>query len=646
MSFKKMFEPGKIGNVEIKNRLVVPPMASLYAAEDGNLTERYIRYYEEKAKGGFGMIIAEDNAIEPIGAGFPRLAGLWEGINFEKHKELTSRVKAHGAKMFVQIYHAGREASESVIGQQPVAPSPIHDPAIYEIPHELTIAEIEELEDKFAYSISKAKEAGYDGVELHGAHGYLINQFVSPFSNRRTDKYGGTLKNRMRFPLNIIKKTFEKVGEGYALTYRISADEFVEGGLTIEDSKIIGMILEQAGIKAIHVSGGVYKTGHLPSAPYQARTALFTDMAKEMKSVLNIPVIAVNKINTPFVAESVLAQEKADFVAIGRASIADPYFPKKVMEGRLDDIVPCIACDQGCQGKIGVGKPVSCLVNPRTGREGEYNLEKVKEAKKVMVIGGGLAGMQAAVVAAQKGHKVELFEKAEKLGGQWLLASVPPSKEIFSSLVIYLKSQIAKLDVKVNMNTQVGEELIHEFNPDHIILATGANPIEIKLPGMEKHPKISQANDILSGKVLPGREVVVIGGGLVGVETAEHMAVHGSKVSVLEMRKTHLEEMPGMPKAFMMESLKHNRVDIHLWARVEEIRENCVVVSKVSKIDGSEYKEEIYADHIIMAIGSKPDITLEDFIIERYAYTVVGDSTGVADGIESIKEGYEAALKI
>ena len=260
------------------------------------------------------------------------------------------------------------------------------------------------------------------------------------------------------------------MGKDFVITYRISADEFVEGGLTIEDSKIIVPILEAAGIKAIHVSGAVYKSGHLPSAPYQAATALFSDLAKEIKSVVDIPVIAVNKINTPFVAESILKQGKADFVAIGRASIADPEFPNKVMEGRLEDIIPCIACDQGCQGYIALQKPVSCLVNPRTGREGEYNLEKVDNPKKVMIIGGGLAGMQAGVVAAIKGHRVEIFEKADRLGGQWLLAAIPPGKEVFNSFVVYLKGQLDKNEVKVHLNTEITEELINTFNPDHIIL--------------------------------------------------------------------------------------------------------------------------------------------------------------------------------
>lgn len=638
--FQEMFKPGKIGNLEIKNRLTVPPMLTEYADEDGNLTERYIRYYEEKAKGGFGLIIAEDNAVEPRGAGFTKLAGLWDDSQIEKHKELTSRVQAHGAKIFVQIYHAGREASQSVIGQQPVAPSAVHDPSIFEVPHELTLEEVVELEDKFVASIVRAQKAGYDGIELHGAHGYLINQFVSPFSNKRTDIYGGNLMNRLRFPLNIINKAYEKVGRNFVITYRISADEFVEGGLTIEDSKIIATILEDAGIKAIHVSGAVYKTGYLPSAPYQAPTALFSDLAKDIKSVVSIPVIAVNKINTPFVAESILKQGKADFVAIGRASIADPEFPKKVMEGRLDDIVPCISCDQGCQGYIGVQKPVSCLVNPRTGREGEYNLEKVANPKKVMIIGGGLAGMQAGVVAATKGHNVEIFEKADRLGGQWLFAAIPPGKEVFNSFVVYLKGQLEKLNVKVNLNTEVTEEVINTFNPDHIILSAGANPITIPFKGIETNKNVVQVNEILSGKVMPGKNVVIVGGGLVGMETAEHLAVHGSSVTVVEMRETHLEEMAGIPKAFMMKSLEHNKVDTRLGTKLEEIRENSIVVSK------NGVSEEISTDQIILAIGSRPNLTLEEIIKGKYQYTKAGDITGVADGIISTKEGYEAALNI
>ncbi|MCB2294767.1 NAD(P)/FAD-dependent oxidoreductase [Clostridium algoriphilum] len=508
------------------------------------------------------------------------------------------------------------------------------------MPHELTIDEVIELEDKFVDSIVRAQKAGYDGTELHGAHGYLINQFVSPFSNKRTDIYGGNLMNRLRFPLNIIKKAYEKVGKDFVITYRISADEFVEGGLTIEDSKIIAPILEAAGIKAIHVSGAVYKSGHLPSAPYQATTALFSDLAKEIKSVVSIPIIAVNKINTPYVAESILKQGKADFVAIGRASIADPEFPSKVREGRLEDIIPCISCDQGCQGYIALQKPVSCLVNPRTGREGEYNLEKVENPKKVMIIGGGLAGMQAGVVAAIKGHKVEIFEKADRLGGRWLLAAIPPSKEIFNSFVVYLKGQLDKHKVKVHLNTEVTEELINIFKPDHIILSAGSNPIAIPFKGLETNKNVVQANEILAGKVLPGRNVAIVGGGLVGMETAEHLAVHNSSVTVIEMKETCLEEMAGIPKVFMMKSLEHNKVAIRLGTKLEEIKENSIVISK------NGVSEELQVDQIILAIGARPNLALDEIIKGKFSYTKAGDITGVADGIASVKEGYEAALNI
>lgn len=647
MKYKNILKPGMIGNLEIKNRLIVPPMLSEYAQENGDLTERYIAYYEEKAKGGFGLIITEDNAVERRGAGFTKLPGLYEDSNMELHQEFTSRIKQHGAKIFTQVYHAGREASEQIIGCQPVAPSAIHDPAIYEVPHELTTMEVKEMEDKFAQSIKRAQDAGYDGVEIHGAHGYLINQFVSPFSNKRTDEYGGNLENRLRFVRNIIAKSRALTGEEFVMTYRISADEFVEGGLTIEDTKVIAMLLEQEGIAAIHVSGAVYKSGHLPSAPYQAPTLPFIHLAKAIKEVVNIPVIGVNKINTPLLAESVLMQNMADFVAIGRASIADPMFVEKLMNNQEEDIIPCISCDQGCQGYIGQQKPVSCLVNARTGREGEYDMTPVnqEEAKKVMVIGGGIAGMQAAVVAATKGHDVTIYERESKLGGQWLLAAIPPGKEIFNSFIVYLKTQITKLNIEVKLNTDVTEAVINEFKPDHIILSAGANPVTVPFKGIETNDVV-QANDLLAGEVHPGRNIAVIGGGLVGAETAEHLAVHGAKVSIIEMNPTILDLMPDMPKKFMVDSFKHNDVDVFVSSKLEEIKADRVVYSNTNAFTGELETKEVLVDQVVMAIGSRPNTELQEFINANYNYAVIGDANNVADGINAIKTAYEAALNI
>lgn len=308
MNFEHIFSPGKIGTMEVRNRLIVPPMLTEYADENGNLTERYIRYYEEKAKGGWGLIICEDNSVDEFGAGFKNLAGIWADGQIPKHHELTERVHQYGAKIAVQVYHAGREADSSILGVRPVAPSAIQDPTKPETPHEMTTEEVRDMAEKFAQAIRRAKEAGYDAAELHGAHGYLINQFVSPFSNKRTDEYGGNLYHRLRFPLEIIGRARQLVGADFPIIYRISADEMVEGGLTIEDTKVIAQILEEAGIDALHVSAGVYKSGSIVSAPSAVRTAPFSDYAQAIRKMVSIPVFAVDKIIYPEIAESLLKE--------------------------------------------------------------------------------------------------------------------------------------------------------------------------------------------------------------------------------------------------------------------------------------------------------------------------------------------------
>lgn len=637
--FKKIFEPGKIGNLEIRNRLVVPPMATLYAAEDGRLTERYIRYYEEKAKGGFGLIIAEDNVVEPAGCGFTKLAGLWSDEIMEEHKELTRRVQAHGAKMAVQIYHAGRETNSGVTGMQPVAPSAIQDPSMNEVPHELTTEEVKEMVEKFAQAIRRSKEAGYDAIELHGAHGYLINQFVSPFSNKRTDEYGGTLMNRLRFPLEIIKRAKELVGDDYPMIYRISADEMVPGGLTIEDTKIIAPILEEAGIHALHVSAAVYKTGHWPSAPTAAPTTPFIKYANEIKKVVNIPVIGVNKINTPYIAESILKQDMADFVAMGRASIADPELPNKTKEGRLDEIVYCIGCWQGCQGMIAKQQSVTCLVNPRAGKEDELEIKPAKTKKKVMVVGAGPGGMQAAIVAAKRGHEVHLVERTNKLGGQWLLASIPPGKEPLNELTTWQQRELKRQNVNVVTEVEVTEENINELNPDFVILATGANPFVPPIAGINNE-FVVQANDLLEGKVAIKDRVVVIGGGLVGAEVAEHIGTHNKQATIVEMAPAIVPNLEAAPKTFLMKHLEENKTNILVNTAVKEIKEDRVIVERNGQI------EELLCDQVVIAIGSRSHNPLEEVVAGKYEYAVIGDAKKVGRALEAMAKAHEVAMNI
>ena len=353
----------------------------------------------------------------------------------ESHRKLTERVHAAGGKIAAQIYHAGRETSSAVTGVQPVAPSAVREPSMPETPRELTIPEIHTLVEQFGDCAKRAKAAGFDAVEVHGAHGYLAGAFASPLSNKRSDEYGGTIRNRARFGMEIIRNIKEKCGKDYPVLYRISSVEYVPGGLDIEESKVIARLMEEAGADCIHCSQGVYASTHTIIPPSVFLRAGYVEHAAEMKKAVQIPVIAVGRINDVEIAESVLQSKKADLATMARASLADPELPNKVLKGRGDEVIRCIGCLQGCIGENGKGNGIRCLVNPLTGMEDEYDLTPAEKAKQVLVIGGGIAGCEATISAALKGHKVTLIEKNDRLGGQWIPASVPIGKSEFTSFL-------------------------------------------------------------------------------------------------------------------------------------------------------------------------------------------------------------------
>lgn len=637
--FDNLFKEGRIGNLIIKNRSVVPPMLTEYANEDGSINERLIRYYEEKAKGDFGLIIVEDTAIEPGGRGFKFLIGLWDEKFIDKHKELTRRVKKYGSKIFIQLYHAGREGSMRAGGERIVGPSAIQDPTSRELPRELTTKEVEEIVYKYVKAAIYAKESGYDGVELHGAHGYLINQFLSPYSNKRTDKYGGSFLNRLNFPLEIIKGIRENCGEDFALCYRITADEMVEGGISIEDSKIIVPILESAGVDAIHVSASVYKTGYYASAPMSSESIPFIKYSREIKQVVSIPVIGVNKINNPFIAESILKQGYSDFVSLGRASIADPYIIKKTYEGKLEDINYCIGCWQGCQGNLPKEKSVTCLVNPIVGREWEIEVKKSNTIKRIMIIGGGVSGMQAAVTLSDRGHEVYLYEKEDRLGGQYLFAAIPPGKELFNNFIIYLKKLIEDKRINVHLNTNVTKDIIEKLNPDHIVISTGSSQIVPKIKGIDKD-HVVLGNDILKGKCLIKNNAVIIGGGAVGAEVLAHVCEHTGSGIVIEMGDKFGTGMVMAPKVFLKKHLKHCNGKVMLNTKVIEIKDDLVVVENQGKIS------EILCNQVVLCIGSKSENSIKELIDGTYEYSVIGDALKVSNALEGVKQGFELGLKI
>ena len=391
MDFHALMSPIKIGTMEIKNRLVVPPMATGLAQPDGSPTDGHVAYWEERAKGGYGLLIVEATAVDPLGKGSPwDEPGIWDDRFIPAWEKVTEAAHKYGAKIALQLHHAGRQTTHDKIGGQPVAPSPIPCPVEREMPHELTTEEVYDLIEKFGDAARRARDAGFDAVEVHGAHGYLIAQFMSPYSNKRMDEFGGGFMARMKFPVEIIKNIRSKVGNGYPVIFRLSGDEYVPGGRDIEDSKLVARVMEEAGFDAIHVSAGVYASTQYIIAPAAVPPAFNVRAAEEIKKSVNIPVIAVGRIGDPTLAESIIEAGRADMIAMGRSSLADPELPNKVAAGRTGEISPCIGCMQACAGYLfdPTKENISCLVNPFTGRERELKIEKAAEPKKVMVIGG------------------------------------------------------------------------------------------------------------------------------------------------------------------------------------------------------------------------------------------------------------------
>ncbi|MFB3925695.1 MAG: FAD-dependent oxidoreductase [Syntrophales bacterium] len=638
--FEKLFSPMKIGKVEIPNRLVVSPMVTDYCNKDGTATQRYIAYHEAKARGGWGLIITEDYAVDPTGKGFSTVAGLWDDSQIASHSELTKRVHRYKSKIFAQIYHCGRQTSHLVTGFQPLAPSPIVCPAMQELPKELTIDEIEKMVEKFGDTALRAKKAGFDGVEIHGAHGYLVAQFMSPYSNKRSDKYGGHLLNRMRFPLEIVSNIRAKCGKDFGVGFRISCDEFVLGGRTIEDTKAIAVLLEGAGIDVLHVSCGVYgsvdKIVPASSVPH----GWLAGYAEEVKKVIRIPVITVGRINDPFVADSIIAAGKADFVAMGRASLADPEFPKKAQAGEIDEIRPCIACNEGCIGILFMDQPIKCVLNPTLGKEVELAIKPAATKKKVVVIGGGPAGMESAITAAKAGHDVSLYEKEDRLGGLFYLASVPPNKGEISNFVGYQIGQLKKLKVRVTLNAKVTPKLIDTEKPDVVIVATGGTPVLPDIPGVSKQ-NVVNAYDVLAGKVAVGAKVLIIGGGMVGAETANHLANHGKAVVLVEMLTDIATEVPNINRMALLQDLEKGKVRILVNTTVKEVLADGAVIIK------DNVAETINADTVIVAAGSKPNNDLAAELADKsYKVVTIGDASKVGKVMEALEAGYLAGLQM
>jgi 2,4-dienoyl-CoA reductase-like NADH-dependent reductase (Old Yellow Enzyme family)/thioredoxin reductase len=608
-------------------------MVTDFCTEDGKATDRYIAYHEAKAKGGFGLIYA----IDPRGRGFKNVAGLWNDEQIESHAKLPECVHQYGAIIIAQIYHCGRQTNRGAIGMTPVAPSPIPCPFGTDIPHELTIGEIKSLVEKFGDTAFRAKQCGFDGVEIHGGHGYLITQFMSPYSNKRVDEYGGSFQNRIRFALEVIENVRAKCGDEFIVGMRVSADEMVEGGLTLEDTKAIVPYLERSGIDLLNVSVGNYLAVDLNVASAYTKHAWLVDMAKEMKNICSIPVIAVSRINDPVLADSIIRSGKADFTAMGRASLADPEMPNKAQAGQFDEIRRCIGCNHGCLGTLFNDQPIQCVLNPTLGKELDSTIYPAQESKQVMIIGAGPAGLEAAISAKKAGHVVTVYEKEHHAGGQFYLAAIPPSKGEISDFVQWQINQCKKLDIPIYFNSKVTLEMIREIAPATVVVATGAEPARPPIKGVDKSHVVF-ANDVLAGKVFPGERCVVIGGGQVGAETAHYLAQQLRKVTILEMGKDIAAEEAIGPKWQLIKALENRKVAMRTEVRVSEISDEGVITS-----DGVTYM----ADTVVLATGSKPVNTLyQELENEQFDLHIIGDAKQVRQVLNATVEGFELGRAI
>ncbi len=632
---KKMFEPIQIGPMCVNNRFVVPPMSNNFAIASGELSERSMYYYRERAKGGFGLITVEATVIDPTAKGGPRKHCLYDDSQIGALKKVVDECHTYGSKVMVQLQQAGPEGSAKAAGYPLKSASRIQASFSKDIPLEMTTKQIYELVELYGDAALRAKKAGVDAVEVHMAHGYLVSSFISPQTNKRIDEFGGCFENRMRLPRLIIENIRRKVGHNIAVLARINSCDETLGGITVEDAMAVASYLEACGIDGIDVSRSIHLKDEYMWAPTMIHQGFNLDHVKHIKDVVDIPVITVGRYNDPFLPELVVKKGYADMIAMGRQSIADPHFPNKAAANQYDEITPCIACLQGCVGNMFVGKPIECLVNPFVGYE-EYLTEKTTESKKIMVVGGGVGGMYAAYQLARKGHQVDLYEASDVLGGQMRLAAVPPGKGDITQMVRNEITLCNKYGVKVHLNTLVDNQKVKDEQPDVLIVATGAKPLRPNIKGIEN---TINAIDVLDGKVQCGKKALVIGGGLVGCETADFLGERGFEVAVVEGREDIAMDIISEHKIYLLKSFKENNIQVHTNSMVKEIKEDGIIV------DHQGQEETLSGfDSIVLALGSASYQPFEENLVkEQY---VLGDATKARRAIDALREARELVIKI
>ena len=645
---RKLFEPIKIGQMELKNRIVLAAMVANFAKEDGFVTDRLVAYHANIARGGCSLNVTESSHVSLEGKRITYALGAHDDKLIPGLRELTEAVHAEGGKIAQQIHHGGRECSPEITGLQPIGPSNLASrysgiSKKTDNPRQMTLEDIEIIISRFGDAGQRAREGGFDAVEIHGAHGYLINQFLSPYANKRNDQYGGDIYGRSRFLQEIILDVKKKAGEDFPVLVKLNINDYVEGGVVPKDACITARLAVEAGGDAIICSVGLHE-----SRPYIMIPAMqippFTNvhLAAMVKEYVDVPVGTVGRIIEPKKAAKIIKEGKADFVVMGRGLLADPEWPKKAMEGRYDDIRECIACNQGCIDNIHRMKPFTCLQNPVIGREKEFEIRKAEKPKKVAVIGGGPAGLESARVAALRGHDVTLYEKETGVGGQVRTGRVPPNRGDLGKVTDYLARQVRKLGIKLELGKNVTKETVKNIDAEVIVLATGAVPLVPDIEGVDMR-HVVYAVDVLDRKASVGKRVVVIGAGLVGLEVADYLVEQGGDITLLEMLPTTPPDIGNANRIYFETKFAENGIETHFGAEVERIEEDGIIYTQkgwTRKLMG--------IDTVVLATGAVAENSLEKILRneKRFSVFAVGDCVKARNAMEAIYEGSRIGREI
>ncbi len=633
-----MLQPLDLGSLTLPNRIVMTTLKLGYCTDAGEVNDRHIEFYRRRAQGGVGLISSGPLYVQVDGREFPTQLGVDSDRLIPGLRRLTETVHAVGGLVMAHLNHAGRAANPALVPSESlVSASDVLCPANQVKPRSLIRGEISEVIGAFASAARRIREAGFDAVEIPFSHGYLIHQFLSPLSNHRRDEYGGTAENRMRFGQEVIAAVRDEVGPGFPIVVRLNAVDHVKGGLELQDAVAIARRVEAMAADAVSVTSGTMCES-VPFCLYPSGTpkAHLLPMAASIREAVDLPVAVAGRIRTPSVARKALSDGQADLIGLGRPLLADPDWVRKTEVGDEEAILLCAACHQGCLAQLRKGEGTGCIFNPLTGREAQLPITPAKRPRRVMVAGGGPAGLQAAITAARRGHRVTLCEKNDHLGGQFRLAAMAPHKEGFLDVVRYHELMARRAGVEIRLNTEVTHAMLDAMRPEVVIAATGGIPLTIPFPGLTEC-RWMRATDLLGGeRSIETPTAFVIGGGLVGLESADYLAVRGTRVTLVEMLDAVGSDMDPLARTVLIERLRRGGVSIETDTEIARLTKSTAIAVK----RGLQVTFPI--ETVILAVGVRANRDLPDALADSdLEYHVVGDAVEPRKALEAIREGFE-----